>query len=74
MKKLWERIQNETAFVGTLILLAVTGLWAFDVIALTDDQFAWLNAALITIFGAEVRSNVYSKASYSELESELLSP
>lgn len=72
MIALWNRIKNETAFAGTIVLLIIQGLWVFDVIALSDDEFGYLIMALTAVFGAGVRQSVYSKSTYRALEGELL--
>lgn len=72
MRAIIDRIKNETAFVGSLILVAVEGLWQFEVITLTDDQFGWIIMALTVVFGATVRQSVYSKSTVRNLEAEYL--
>ena len=71
MRTLIDRIRNEPAFVGSLIIIAFDGLVVFDVIALTVEQFGWLNGAMVLVFGAGVRHSVYSKKTYQALEGEL---
>jgi hypothetical protein len=74
MNQILERLKNEPAFVGTVILTVVNGLWVFDVIELTDIEFGWLNGALILLFGAGVRKVAYGPKTGDALvaENELL--
>lgn len=72
MRRILDRINNEPAIVGSLIIAALDCLVAFDVLVITIDQFATINAFLALLVGGTVRQSVYSKRSYTTLEGELL--
>lgn len=59
MTSIWQRIRNEPVFLGSLIIIVFDGLWVFDVISLTPDQFGWINMAVAAVFGAGVRQMTY---------------
>lgn len=73
MRAILDRLSNEPALVGSLIIAVLDCLVAFDVLVLTIDQFATINAVLALLVGGTVRQSVYSKRSYGALEGELLS-
>lgn len=74
MRAIFTRLANEPALVGSLLIAVLDCLVAFDVLVLTIDQFATINAVLALLVGGTVRQSVYSKKSYRTLEGELLSP
>lgn len=69
MNALWQRIRNEPVFLGSLIIILFDGLWVFDVIVLTPDQFGWINMAVAAVFGASVRQLTYGPRTGAELVS-----
>lgn len=73
MIRIWQRIRNEPVFVGSLIIVLFDGLWVFDVIALTPDQFGFINMAVAAVFGAGIRQMTYGPSTGNTLQNNLAS-
>lgn len=67
MIRIWQRIRNEPVFLGSLIIVLFDGLWVFDVIALTPDQFGFINMAVAAVFGAGIRQMTYGPQTGAQL-------
>lgn len=68
MTQLWRRLRNEPVFVGSLVIVLFDGLWVFDVISLTPDQFGFINMATAAVFGAGIRQMTYGPKTGAALE------
>ena len=63
-----ERLKNEPARVGALILVVVNALAARGVFDITATDIGWLNVGLAILFGEGVRRFAYGPQTGKELE------
>lgn len=71
MSSIWQRFKNEPAFVGATIIAVFNGLVAFQVLALTAEQVAWIDGTAVLVFGAGVRQLVYGPKTGAQMAADL---
>lgn len=67
----WERIRNEPARVGALIIVIVNALAARGVFELTAADIGWINVGMAILFGEGVRQLAYGPVTGKQLSSEV---
>ncbi len=58
MKKVWERLSAEPALMSGAVMAVINLLALFEVLTMTADQLAGVNAALVAVLAVVIRATV----------------